>query len=119
MRELNINPSSGTLGGSLQAPVISSVGITSTRDSATVNWGTNELARGVLYYSSSPLVTFERTNSVDVSGNTAQTDTAPRVAQSVRVSGLQPNTTYYYLVYATDQDGLVSVTWPNTFRTAN
>ncbi len=96
---------------------ISNVTIVASSSNATVNWTTNEAAKGVVYYSNTPLTTFERENSVDVSGNTAMTDTSLRTSQSVAISGLSSNTTYYYLVYTTDQTGNVSVTWPSTFKT--
>lgn len=110
------------MGGSangMVAPAIGNVSVNAARNSATINWSTNESARGLVYYSSSPLTTYERTNSVDVSGNTAMTDNNLRASQSVSISGLQANTTYYYLVYTTDQDGNVSVTWPTSFMTTN
>lgn len=109
------------MGGSLSgsgAPMISNVYVSSNSNGATVNWSTNNLARGVVYYSTSPLVTYERENSVDVSGQMAMTDTNSRNSQNVAISNLQPNTTYYYMVYATDQNGNVSVTWPSTFTTS-
>lgn len=101
------------------APVISGVSISSRRDSAVVTWSTNELAKGMVYYSSTPLSTYEHENSVDVSGATAMTDMNTHTSQSVAISNLQPNTTYYYLIYVTDQSGLVSVTWPISFVTTN
>ena len=101
------------------APTIGGVYINTYRNSATVNWTTSELAKGVVYYSSSPLTTYEHPNSVDVSGNTAMTDAAVRTSQSVSLQNLQANTVYYYLIYTTDQSGNVSVTWPSSFQTTN
>ncbi len=101
------------------APVISSVGISASRNAAMVNWNTSELSKGVVYYSTSPLVTYERENSVDVSGSVAMTDSNFRASQSVSLQGLQTLTTYYYMIYTTDQSGNVTVTWPSTFVTTN
>ena len=101
------------------APSIANVSINHHNNGATINWSTSELAKGVVYYSTNPLTTYERTNSVDVSGNTAMTDSSLRASQSVSLSGLSSNTTYYYMIYTTDQDGNVSVTWPSTFQTSN
>jgi len=101
----------------INSPTILNVSVNTNTNNATVYWNTNENARGVVYYDSNPLVTYERTNSVDVSGNTAKTDTNYNTSQSVLISNLQSNTTYYYLIYSTDQFGNVSVTWPSTFRT--
>ncbi len=98
---------------------ISNVNITTSNATATVAWNTSEGARGIVYYSSNPLATYEHEKSVDVSGATAMTDTSYRVYQNVALSGLLSNTTYYYLVYTTDQQGNVSVTLPSTFHTTN
>jgi peptidoglycan hydrolase-like protein with peptidoglycan-binding domain len=117
---LNLQMAGGTgTTNSASAPVITSVSTNASRNSATVTWATNELAQGVVYYSTSPLTTYENTNSVSVSGSTASTDSTLRSAQNVAISNLQANTTYYYLIYTTDQNGNVSVTWPSTFRTTN
>lgn len=116
---LNAQMAGGGTGADVNAPTITGVNVSVSKNSATVSWNTNEQARGVVYYSSSPLTATEHGNSVDVSGNTAMTDTNLRTSQSVAVSGLQATTTYYYLIYVTDQAGNVSVTWPATFQTTN
>ncbi|MEI6552933.1 MAG: peptidoglycan-binding protein [bacterium] len=106
----------GTIG---DAPQITSAGVSNiSRSSAVVNWYTNENAKGLVYYSTSPLTLGEHPNSVDVSGSTAMTDTNFRSNQSVTLQNLMPNTTYYYLAYVTDQNGNVSITWPATFTTS-
>lgn len=99
------------------APIISNVNVNASGNAATISWNTNEAARGIVYYSTNPLTTYGYNNSVNVSGSTASTDATFKFSQSVSFSGLQPNTTYYYLIYATDQTGGVSVTWPTTFHT--
>jgi peptidoglycan hydrolase-like protein with peptidoglycan-binding domain len=101
------------------APTISSVYVSPSRNSVSVNWGTNTPAQGKVFYSTSPLTTYEYENSVDVSGMTAMTDTSARTSQSVSLTNLQAGTTYYYLIYTTGQNGEVSVTWPSTFMTTN
>ncbi len=109
---------SGTV-SSGNAPMISNVYITAGSNTATVNWNTNGAAKGVVYYSNTPLTTYENINSVDVSGSTAMTDVNLHTSQSVSINGLQKNTTYYYLIYTTNGAGIVSVTWPTTFSTTN
>ncbi len=99
------------------APTIMNVNTSASNVTATINWNTNELAKGMVYYSTSPLVTYERENAVDVSGFTAMTDANMRFSQNVVLNGLQSNTIYYYMIYVTDEAGNVSVTWPNVFRT--
>ncbi len=101
------------------APVISNTTVTASNTSANISWNTDQMAKGVVYYSNTPLVTNEHLNSVDVSGMTAMTNTTFVTGQNVSLQNLQANTTYFYLVYVTDQAGNVSVTWPATFRTAN
>lgn len=113
LASLNIQMSTGS--ADVSSAMIYNVNIIPNGTSATVNWSTSELARGVVYYSNTPLTTYERINSVDVSGLTAMTDSSARSSQSVSISGLSRNTTYYYLIYSTDQVGNVSVTWPSTF----
>lgn len=116
---LNLQIASGMTGDSGSAPVITTVGVNASQSSASIYWTTNESAKGVVYYSTSPLTTYENTNSVNVSGNTAMVDANFRSSQNLTISGLQSNTTYYYLIYTTDQQGNVSVTWPTTFHTSN
>lgn len=101
-----------------RSATIASVGVSTNNNSAQISWTTDELAQGTLFYSATPLATYERTNSVDVSGYVARTDFNLKTSQSVSMQGLQPNTRYYYLIYATDQEGNVSVSWPTSFVTA-
>ena len=115
---LNTQMTNG-MASSAAAPYISSVFVSTARNNANVSWNTNEFAKGVVYYSTSPLTTYENANSVNVSGNSTMTDTNFKNAQNVSLQNLQPNTTYYYLIYSTDQNGNVSVTWPSTFQTTN
>jgi peptidoglycan hydrolase-like protein with peptidoglycan-binding domain len=115
---LNVQMAGG-MASSTSAPVISNAMVNVNQINATVSWTTNENAKGIVYYSASPLVTYERENSVDVSGATAMTDTMFHTGQSISIQGLQANTTYYYMIYTTDEAGNVSVTWPSTFRTLN
>lgn len=115
---INAQMAAGTMSGT--APTITSSGASNiTRNSASINWYTNENAKGLVYYSTSPLSLGEHLNSVDVSGNTAMTDMNYRTGQTVTLQNLLPNTTYYYLAYVTGLTGNVSITWPATFTTSN
>ena len=109
----------GSIGttGDVNAPIIFGITINQGTTSATVAWGTNELARGIVYYGTNPLLMTEVANNVVVSGSAASTDGSFRTSQSVMISALQRNTTYFYVVHATDAFGNVNVTWPSTFRT--
>ena len=120
---LNAQMNNGTVTGGVQSgtagPAITGVSVSAGRNNALVNWNTNQYAQGVVYYSTVPLTTYENANSVNVSGNTAMTDSGLHASQSVSLPNLSPNTTYYYLIYTTNQAGIVSVTWPSTFMTTN
>jgi peptidoglycan hydrolase-like protein with peptidoglycan-binding domain len=112
----NAQMSGIVVGGSdVYAPTISNISINTNGNTANVFWNTSELARGVVYYSTSPLTLYENPNSVTVSGATASTDASLRMSQNVNLQGLQNNAVYYYLIYVTDQAGNVSVTMPSTF----
>jgi hypothetical protein len=104
-------------GADVYAPTISNTKVNTNGNSAIVSWNTNEVARGVVYYSTSPLTMYETLHAVNVTGGaSAMTDMSFRTSQNVVLSGLQSNTIYYYLVYVTDQMGNVSITLPTTFR---
>lgn len=101
-------------------PWITGAGVVANRNNASVNWSTsNEVSKGVVYYSTSPLSTYDNETWVQVSGMTAMTDANFRSTQSVALTNLQADTNYYYLIYTTNQMGNVSVTWPATFHTTN
>ena len=101
------------------APTISGVNVVPGKNTATINWNTNQNAKGIVYISTTKLTTYEREHSVDVSGATVMTDSNFRTTQNVAVSNLQANTTYYYMIYTTNSQGDVSVTVPTTFQTTN
>lgn len=116
---LNFQMASG-MNNNTTAAVITSVVVSAGRTTAGISWNTNEAAKGLVYYSSSPLMTTEQYNRVDVAGAfSAMTDTSLHTSQSISLANLQPNTTYYYMVYTTDLEGNVSVSWPSTFYTSN
>lgn len=114
---LNAQMSGMSSGNGGYSATISGVNVAPGRTSAVISWNTNEAAKGIVYYSVNPLTTYEYENSVSVSGDTAMTDTSLRYSQNISIQNLNPNTTYHYLVYTTDQDGNVSVTGPLTFKT--
>lgn len=96
-----------------------------TSTTAVFNWmTTNRVALGRVYYSTSPLQMNEgdiNSNGFAVTtGQLGSYDGVARSSQSSTLTGLQPNTTYYYTIVATDLGGNVSVIGPNnTFRTSN
>ena len=110
----------------VSAPVITSVNVNTTNTTAVVSWTTNDFARGKFYYSTTPIVltnTFEQTglNFIEptvVNANLGQYDGVTRMSQAISISGLLPNTTYFYLVVVLDSSNNSSITSPAFFRTA-
>jgi len=101
------------------APWLSTVNVTTTNNSAALNWSTNENASATIYYSTSPLSITEGDvgRGVAISGTSMMPYSDMRTSHSAIVPNLQPNTTYYYVVYAKDSNGNESMTWPSTFHT--
>ena len=106
----------------ISAPIINTnVGLQRSNTSATITWSANEFARGKIYYSTTPLQLAEAVGSftepsimggaLNMQSLTAQTN------QSIILPNLQPSTTYYYMIVATDLSGNVSVLWPASFTT--
>lgn len=105
----------------VSAPVISNLNVRTTSNDVYFTWNTNENAKGVVYYKDTPITASEAqegSSNVTVSGLSTTDNGNYLTSQNINISGLQSNTTYYYLVYVTDQNGNVTVTVPNsTFRT--
>lgn len=124
---LNYQMEHGINGGlDIDAPSIIGVQMNLSSTSATISWNTNSLARGKVFYGTSPIVmnnTFEATgiNFIEptvVSGNLAYYDGVTRTAHSISIVGLTPNTIYHYLVEVLDASNNISVTVPSSFRTS-
>ena len=114
---------SGNVGGGADtsAPVIFGTSAATANASATIHFGTNEMATGKVFYSAIPIILSESAGigfGPLVTGTSAMTDANFRVSHDVMLSGLAPSTTYFYVIHATDARGNVSISWPATFRTA-
>ncbi len=109
----------GSVGGDVTAPTIWAITPAVGRNSASIQWNTNEQAAGIVYYGTTWPSLSDSPTDVTIGGTSAMTDTMLRVTQNVSISGLQPNTTYYYVLYARDASGNVQVTWPSSFKTTN
>jgi N,N-dimethylformamidase beta subunit-like protein/uncharacterized protein DUF4082/Big-like domain-containing protein/purple acid phosphatase-like protein/Ig-like domain-containing protein len=98
----SVNSSAGIVTVDLP-PVISAISATlNNSTSASVTWTTDKAATSTVNYGSSP-------SSLTLSANTAGTSTA----HTVTLSGLTPNTTYYYQVTSTDLAGSTTVAPPS------
>lgn len=112
-----LNAQMGGSAGKGAAPIISSVSLSVGTSTARVNWNTNESAKGIVYYDTTPLSLFESGNTVSVTGKQAISDTGLRLSQSILITNLQPDTRYYYVVHSTGAAGYTNITWPATFTT--
>ena len=104
----------------VSAPVVRAITLQPTRAGATIIWGTNEAARGTVFYDANPIALAEAQTMLGapyVSGTAATNDGGLRNEQSVTLSGLQPNTSYYYAIRSTDAAGNATFTWPALLRT--
>lgn len=106
--------------GDVNAAILYNMNVSFGTNTAAVSFTSNEAVRATVYYSSSMLNVSESTNNVTVVGaSAASTDNTLRSAQNIAISGLQSNTTYYFMVYTTDASGNVTVSVPSSFRTNN
>lgn len=106
--------------GDVNAANLYSMNVSYGSNTAAVSFSSNEVVRATVYYSQSPLNVSETINNVNIVGaNTASTDTALKTVHNISLSGLQANTTYYYMVYTSDASGNVTVSVPSSFHTNN
>lgn len=116
---MNTQMGSGGVVATTSAPVISSVYAVPSRNDATLSWSTQQSTKGVIYYSTIPMTLSDNINSVDIGNAMVTTSTGYAQSHNLTIQGLQPNTMYYYLVYVTSNEGVVSISWPTTFYTTN
>lgn len=112
----------GSTTGDVSAPYISGVTVNPSSAGATVTWFTNEPSTDRLYYDTTPIRFFEGDINSDgflvLSGQSASVSADMATSHSGMISGLVPNTTYYYLIVSKDAAGNVSISLPGaTFRT--
>jgi hypothetical protein len=98
------------------SPMLSSISVSPSTNTATINWNTNENAAAIIYYSTSPIFMQEGSN-VTIGGSSLLVHTDLRSSHTASLSGLNSNTTYYYVIYVRDGSGNESISWPATFNT--
>lgn len=116
-----------------KAPVISSLNaVNITQNSATITWFTNEPSFGSVEFGSSTAsmssisgdssVRSSAISSVEPSSvvitPTAVSSKVGNTSFSINVTGLQPNTTYYYRAVVMDPAGNMTASQTQSFRTA-
>ena len=95
--------------GDIDAPIMSPEIVTTTSNSATFTWSTNEAAIGrVLFGTTWP---FLYATAPSVSTNTYSTNA------NITLTGLQSNTQYYYVIQSTDSSGNLQETIGKPFHT--
>ncbi len=121
LARINAQMNDSKFGSDKISPTIYALNVSTTRSSATFSWNTSDAAAAIIYYSNQPLAMLEASSntSVNISGSTLLLHTDLRTTHSGTITDLQPNTTYYYVVYAKDGSGNESVTTQLTFRTLN
>ena len=119
LASLNARMAGGNVGYDTYAPVISSLSVGVTNSTAVFNWNTSENSSAIVYYSTSPIYMTEGSPSsaITVSGSSFLVHSDLRSSHSATLTGLQANTTYYYVVYVRDASGNENITWPATLRT--
>lgn len=109
-------------GGSVSdssAPIMSRPVISTTTGSATIMWTSNELARGTVHYSPSPLPMLEGSpTGPAVMGGQPISEVSFGLTHNINVAGLAPNTSYFYALKSEDVNGNVTYSWPTVFVTA-
>ena len=107
----------------MSGPSIYSVAHTDGQTSHTFNWVTNENATARVFYDTAPVQFNEGQDDSSGfgarTGRVASTDSVTRTTHSVTLSGLMPNTLYYYTLVSTDATGNVSVDGPNNTSRTN
>lgn len=103
----------------IASPYFYNLTVQTGSNNATLNWSTNELSRTKIYYDTRPLLAYETTRNFQeptITGLVAADDNY-NLIHSTNLINLQPQTTYYYIIEATDKSGNLSVTTQGTFRT--
>jgi phosphodiesterase/alkaline phosphatase D-like protein len=104
---LSFKTQSGTQSGSDKTgPVLSNIRELSSQTSATVNWTTNEAARSQVLYGLTTTL-----------GSITSLTSTLTTSHSVTLTGLKPNTIYYYRLRSVDASGNVTTTAHLSLRT--
>ncbi|MBI3573546.1 peptidoglycan-binding protein [Candidatus Kaiserbacteria bacterium] len=96
--------------GDISAPIMSPQAVTTGSNSATITWTTSEQSRNrVMYATYWPFLYASAQSVTDAS--------SPSASASVTLSGLTPNTLYYFVPESVDASGNIMWTIEQTFRT--
>lgn len=102
--------------------VIGQVSLSTSNNQTYLSWNTSVGTTAAVYYSTSPLTLTEATDYSPFTitgGSNIVLNSDLRTSHSGTITGLTPNTTYYYVIYVKDSMGNESITLPATFKTSN
>lgn len=105
----------------IYAPTIYNPSVSKTNTSASFSWSTNENALGKVFFSTTPFYLAEATGMFTgptISNGFVMTANNYAMSQNITVSGLSPNTTYYYIIESIDESNNVTVTNTSTLITS-
>jgi peptidoglycan hydrolase-like protein with peptidoglycan-binding domain len=108
-----INGTGGTVVNNVNnnvGPTISDINSAVGTNSATITWTANEPVYGLVMYSMSSPVIYASASSADSNWGLSN-------SQSVALTGLQQNTTYYFVIKSTDASGNVNYNTGTSFMT--
>jgi peptidoglycan hydrolase-like protein with peptidoglycan-binding domain len=114
--------SGGGVGADVNAPIIYTPSVSTSRTGAVISWATSEPATAEVYYSPTPFQLTEAIGSGEpsiIGGSNTGDSTTLQASSTVGLQNLQPSTIYYYMVESTDASGNLQYTWPSSFMTTN
>jgi hypothetical protein len=117
---INAQMNGSKVGSDRTSPIIYSLNVNPSSSSALFSWNTNEGSAAIIYFNTQPLLITEAASNsaINVSGSTLLLHTGLLTTHSGTLTGLQSNTTYYYVVYVRDGSGNESISTQQTFKTA-
>lgn len=92
------------------APVLSAIGVSAGTSTATVNWFSNEASNSKVY--------FGTVTPLNIATASSQVNTSLVTSHSIPLSGLTPNTTYYFRVESADAAGNTATSSETSFVTS-
>lgn len=112
LNELMGGSTGGGTAGDVWAPIMTTESVATTSTSATISWTTTEPAQSKVYYSTIwPIWPWSTNQGLSAADATMDT------SSSIMLSGLIPNTLYYYMRESVDPSGNIMWTVASTFRT--